>query len=317
MQKYIVFLCSLVLCLLFASCEQSGQTDDSYQVYYLTGNPRFGDPSLEAEVISIPGEDRVVEALLDRLLQGPSHDDLVRALPEGTELRGFRMEDGVLTVDFSRHYGRLSGIALTLADYSVTMTLNQLPGVDSVVTTVEGEGISYRNHQNLNEGDLILGLYRESSQERPVTLYVPTYEGSEMILTAYEDVVTLKEDDSLIRSTLQALSTRTTLEGVQTLPTQSSILSVQLREGVCSLNLSPSFFEAAAENPQENVAILKALTKTLCGLDNISALCLLEDGKTVGHYGTVPLEETLQLTQGGNLKLLENNDSVKVLESKF
>ena len=49
------------------------------------------------------------------------------------------MNNGLLTVDFSSTYGTLSGIDLTLADYSVVLTLTQLEEVETVMITVGGE----------------------------------------------------------------------------------------------------------------------------------------------------------------------------------
>ena len=51
-------------------------------------------------------------------------------------LRSWTLNNGLLTVDFSSTYGTLSGIDLTLADYSVVLTLTQLEEVETVMITV-------------------------------------------------------------------------------------------------------------------------------------------------------------------------------------
>ena len=56
-------------------------------------------------------------------------------------------------MDFSSRYASLSGIDLTLADYSVVLTLTQLEEVEAVMITAEGELIPYRDHQRLTAGD--------------------------------------------------------------------------------------------------------------------------------------------------------------------
>ena len=96
----------------------------------------------------------MVEGLLNSLLSGPSEEGLLRTIPDGVTLRGWTLENGLLTVDFSSRYGSLSGIALTLADYSVVLTLTQLDTVDTVMITAEGDLLSYRDHQRLTAADV-------------------------------------------------------------------------------------------------------------------------------------------------------------------
>ncbi len=80
-------------------------------------------------------------------------EDLTSAIPEGVTLRKWTLYNGLLTVDFTSGYGTLSGIDLTLADYSVVLTLTQLEGVETVMITVDGEMLAYRDHQRLTAED--------------------------------------------------------------------------------------------------------------------------------------------------------------------
>ena len=87
---------------------------------------------------------------------GPAQgENLTSALPEGVSLRSWTLNNGLLTVDFSSTYGTLSGIDLTLADYSVVLTLTQLEEVETVMITVGGEMLSYRDHQRMTAEDIV------------------------------------------------------------------------------------------------------------------------------------------------------------------
>ena len=85
----------------------------------------------------------------------PRGENLTSALPEGVSLRSWTLNNGLLTVDFSSTYGTLSGIDLTLADYSVVLTLTQLEEVETVMITVGGEMLSYRDHQRMTAEDIV------------------------------------------------------------------------------------------------------------------------------------------------------------------
>ena len=98
-----------------------------------------------------------VEQLLDLVLAQPQEETLASAIPQGVSLRKWTLNNGLLTVDFSSGYGGLSGVDLTLADYSVVLTLSQVEGVETVMITAGGEMLSYRDHQRLTAQDA-LGL---------------------------------------------------------------------------------------------------------------------------------------------------------------
>lgn len=53
-------------------------------------------------------------------------------------------------------YGGLSGVALTLADYAVTLTLTQLPEISTVSVTVRGRELGYRGSQVFAPDDVLL-----------------------------------------------------------------------------------------------------------------------------------------------------------------
>ena len=59
----------------------------------------------------------------------------------------------------------LSGIDLILADYSIVLTLTQLEEVEAVMITVEGQVISYRDHQRLTPEDVRSAVLQDETME--------------------------------------------------------------------------------------------------------------------------------------------------------
>lgn len=158
----------LLLGLLLATgCVAHSLEGNPYQVYFLN-QAEDGTQALRAEGRTLPAQEEVVEELLQALLAGPESENLERTIPSNVVLRGWSLSKGLLTVDFSSRYGSLSGIDLTLADYSVVLTLTQLEEVEAVMITVEGELLTYRDHQRLTPQDVqgtILGAEAQEGQE--------------------------------------------------------------------------------------------------------------------------------------------------------
>ncbi len=99
------------------------------------------------------------EALLAALLAGPTQEGLNSPFPRGVALRQCVRDEeqpGVLVVDLSEQYGGLTDISLTLADYSIVLTLSQAEGVEEVRITAGGRNVSYRSHQLLSAQEAVL-----------------------------------------------------------------------------------------------------------------------------------------------------------------
>jgi germination protein M len=150
--KTIVLVLGL-LSLLAAGCGAGGEAGTTYDVYFQTQEEGQAS-SLAAEEHRVAPEQDPVEALLDLLLAEPAQEGLARTIPQGTAVRSWSQKDGVVTVDFSSRYGTLSGVELTLADYSVVLTLTQVEGVEGVVITADGAALPYRDHQLLTAQDV-------------------------------------------------------------------------------------------------------------------------------------------------------------------
>ena len=144
---------ALALILLGACAPEPAPGPEGPLVYFVdTGHETGG--ALRGEVL--PGGERSVDALVSALLAGPAGENLRSPIPADTALRGWKLEDGLLTLDLSEGYGGLSGVELTLANYCITLTLCQLEGVESVQITAAGRPLSYREHQVLKPEEAVL-----------------------------------------------------------------------------------------------------------------------------------------------------------------
>ncbi len=153
---------ALLMLLFLVGCTTPQPPGDSYLMYYPVEQHTFAQPALKTESY-FPADDAteteaLITQLLNRLLLPPESEALYAVIPAGVAVEDWTLEDGVLYIAFSWQYGFLSGIDLTLADYSVTLTLSQVPGVEQVVTTVEGESLAYRQDLSLQEDQILMTL---------------------------------------------------------------------------------------------------------------------------------------------------------------
>lgn len=284
-------LVSLLLCAaaLLSGCARGGESRQgtAYSLYFLEADLESvpGGDALRAETVYLEedlGTTALAEALVERLLEGPSDATLENPIPAGTSLLSLELNGAYAKVDLSSNYRSLSGVALTLADYAITLTLTQLPQIAIVSITVRGQDLAYRDTQTFTARDVLLSSNEDVIGTVPATLYFLDEEGR---LTPEERTLDLYEGDTQVSAVARALELgpeNRSLRLVQ--PEEFQVKSVWLEEDVCYVNLSSSQLETLPEETDMPM-ILQALALSLCSLDTVSEVRFLVDGDFAAEYG--------------------------------
>ena len=245
------------------------------------------DPSLEqlsAALDSCPyqGESPSIPGLLAALLAGPPESSgLVPAIPAGTRVLSWSLGNRVVDVELSAAYAELVGIDLTLADYCITLTLTQLPGIDGVRITANGGGQSYRDRQALYPEDVLFSGAEEVPVEVTAALYFRREGGDSL---GYElRTFRLTEDKIPAKAVLAALIAGPEDKGLlPLLPTELTVRSAWVDEGVCTADLSAHLLEIPEE---ERALALESIVETLRSLDTVDQVQILIEGEPAEESG--------------------------------
>ncbi len=148
-----------LLSLLPAGCAGGeGEEEGGYDLYFLAAPGGGRGAALEAQRREA-GEDPGPGELLSALLSGPQGEELSSPFPKGVTLQNWAWDEkvpGKVLVVLSEQYSGLTDISLTLADYSIVLTLSQLPEVESVEIQSTGYSANYRAHQTLSPEEAVL-----------------------------------------------------------------------------------------------------------------------------------------------------------------
>ncbi len=291
MKKQIGLLLLVPLLLLPAGCRREEPARTAYDLYfqeadltYSAGESPFRTETVylyDAETDAAP---RLAEALVRELLKGPADETLKSTFPAGTTLLSLEIEGDRARVDLSPSYESLSGVALTLADSAIAMTLSQVPEVSSVQITVRGRELAYRDRQVLNLRELLLTPEEDVISTVEARLYFLNQEGR---LTAAEQILDLYEGDTQVSAVAKALEGRP--EGrdlLSPLPEGFQVKSVWLEEDICYVNLSSALLEGLGESALQTA--LRALEDSLSSLEAVEEVRFLVDGefrRDLGAFG--------------------------------
>jgi germination protein M len=158
--KYIALVIVLLIALFAAGCEPeqavTGQPSGSkppdkqanppaaatmsVTVYHAAKDAAF----LVPETHTLPKTDQPVQAAVEQLLKGPKNPELIRALPEGTKLRGITVKDHIAYVDFNDKLvknGSGGSTGEILAVSAIVNTVTEFADIYKVQIMVEGRKI--------------------------------------------------------------------------------------------------------------------------------------------------------------------------------
>lgn len=239
----------------------------------------------------------LAQQLLDHLLDGPSDPALKNAVPSGTTVDSFHMDGQQAVVDLSYAYSALSGIALTMADYCITLTLTQLDAVSSVRVTVRGQELAYRDSQDFAARDVLFSSTEDVVGQMDVTLYFLDSGGN---LTPENRTIQLYEGDTQLDAILTALQAGPA-EDSPLLPSQPEdfqVRALQLKDATCYVNL-PSSALPDLTNATLYPA-MQALVQSLGSLPQVEEVQFLVDGEYNISYGDIPTRDPWPVTSYGN-----------------
>lgn len=290
-------LCLLLLpLLLLAGCRREEPARTAYELYFQEADLTFsaGDGAFRTETVYLYDErtetsQQLAEALMEALLKGPADETLKSTLPSGTTLLSLELAGDRAKVDLSASYASLSGVALTLADGAIALTLAQIPEISSVQITAQGRELAYRERQVLNIREVLLTPEEDVISTVEARLYYLDQEGR---LTAAEQILDLYEGDTQVSAVARALEDKP--EGqdglLPPLPEGFQVKSAWLEEATCYVNLSSALLAVLEEDGTVQTA-LQALERSLRSLEAVEEVRFLVDGEFRRDLGPFDGEE--------------------------
>lgn len=289
MKKLSLLLAAVLLFGLCACSFVQSAEEDSLSLWFVSQREN-GNPELKSYHYEGTAD---VPSMMEALLTGPAVTAGLRsAIPEGTRLLSWSVKGDLAKLDLSEPYDTLEGVALTLADYCITLTLTQLENVKNVHITVNGRDVSRRGKQIFSASDVVLSGAEEEPVELTAALCFRRIGGNE--LGEELRVFRLTESQSATLAVLQALLSGPTEPGLQALlPQGVEVYSARVEAGVCYADFSAALLTDVPVSLEQQRLVLHSIVESLQSLGYVQAVQILVEGEPLSDYGQVDVSQPL------------------------
>ena len=269
-------------------CEDLGaiNTETTVRLYFSDLNGRYLVTSEQRSYYSNAGE--IPTYVMQQLIAGPTDNDQLPTIPEGTELLGLTVEsDGTCIVDLSSEFlynQPDTGFLERMTVLSIVNSLTELEPIKAVRILVEGETVGQYLCMDLDQplmrDESALDMVREGLNETDATLYVHGCGDGQLAPVP----ISIRENMDLpVQETLlQELIRFQEINGLTNpLPQGTTFRWANLRGGTCWVDFSRAYLAAAGNYYQEQLAV-QSVVATLLSLDQVDAVRISVDGSNEG-----------------------------------
>jgi germination protein M len=279
--------CVLLLAAVGCGRAEQGQT---MAFYYRVVDDQVYDTNdvIQPETRKID-PDLSLEQLLTLYLAGPESSQYTSPFPRDTAVESVQQTDTRVEVVLSAEFSQLSGINRTIAEGCLTMTLDQLDGVETVEVYVSGE---YTQTDGHTATDYVLADTGVDDQAESIKLYFA--DSADRYLMSDLRSVVVSENELVSFYVMQQLIAGPTDDQLQpTMPAGTQLRSVTQDGDLCTVDLSVEFRENVPRTEQAERMTVYSIVNSLTELEGIDRVQLLCEGQTLGIYRYLDLSQPL------------------------
>ncbi len=306
MRKSIYFwLLLLAATLLFTGCKGGGEGEgDGPFLYYVNAE---GTELVKQETDRLDSEtESAVEDMLEDLQKTVDAIDYKSAFPQGVAVEEWSLEQGVVKLHFTESYEEMEKAAEVLLKAAVVQSLTQIEGVESVEFYIGDQPLARKDgtvEGPVTADDFVqnTGSSLHSYQVKDFGLFFAGKEGKlvrEEVEVRYNSNISAEKQ--IIEQLIQGPDGE---EAIPTLPEDTKLLGISVRDGVCYVNFSEEFLQPVDQvDPKLTIySIVNSITAS----GSAGKVQILVNGETNLSY-----QETIDISQpfSMNADLIEEEE---------
>ncbi|MDE7319911.1 MAG: GerMN domain-containing protein [Lachnospiraceae bacterium] len=263
------FLLGVLLCLGMAGCSGQNEEEESgYRIWYM--NKDETRLAYEYRELRAENTEGLLNEALEFLREEPEDENYKPPLPENVRIESYEIEHNQLYLNFSVEYMDMLKVYEVLCRAALVRTLCQIPEIDYIgfrvadqpLMDLRGKAIGLMNEDQFieNAGEEI-NAYRTAD----LTLYYTNETGDRLVPQRVP--MEYNSNISLEKLIVERLIDGPPYEGAYpTIPANTRLVSVSVRDGICYVNLDAGFLETGY-NVTESIPIYSIVNSLIRNTD--------------------------------------------------
>lgn len=297
--KKIFGILVLFSCMVFltACAQEKKENENIFQVYYVSNS----ETKVEVHPYNMQATEPEwqMRELIKCLSSDPEKLEYKAPLSMGFEVLGTKLEEGMLEINVSESYNKLSAITEVLVRASIVRTLTQIPQIRFVTITVDGNPLNDSKgravgwmsaDQFINNDGNEINTYELAK----VRLYFADENGANLIAADREKHYSTNTpmERFVVEELIAGPSGR--VEGLHpSVNPNTKIVNITTKDGICYVNLDENFL-TVVNNVSTDVSVY-AIVNSLVELSNVNKVQILINGEVPSSFSTNTFERNLDI----------------------
>ncbi|MEY8427672.1 GerMN domain-containing protein [Lachnospiraceae bacterium 46-15] len=279
------FFSVLLLSLALAGCQKEQTEISGYQIYRVNADGTVLEP--EDYTPQASGGDALIQEFVDRLGEVPAQVGHKKAIPDGVGITSVKRTEQNLRVDFNGTYSKMDNITEVFCRAAVVKTLVQVPGVDTVEFTVNGQELAdiQGNPIGVMSDDSFIDTKGEginSYHSASLVLYFADKDGKKLVKEMRN--IHYSSNESLERLVVEELMEGPVNEQLcRTVPADTKILDVAVEKDTCIISLDKAYGQAAGTAVTPEAAVY-AVVNSICENCDVDKVQIKIEGESGAKF---------------------------------
>ena len=282
-----------VLCLHFVACKEPVQENvTTYNVHYV--NQDGTGVSSYSYATASTNSEIVIQELIEQMKMLPEKLEYRPPLTGNFEVLDYQIAEGQLTLDFNSKYKEQDVIAEILTRAALVRTFTQIPKIQHVSFTVNGEPLTDASGDAVGvmNADTFIdntGNDVNTYEKGKLQLYFANERGDGLIVISRNIVYSsnIPIERQMVEEIIAGPKEKDILQVAEqvicpVMNPETKILSVSVRDGVCYVNFDDGFLNQVYDVSPE--VTIYAITNALVELPNVNKVQISVGGETNINY---------------------------------
>ena len=268
---------------------------ESLNVYF----KNRGDNSLNAERRTMKVTDKTSDIdrakfLISQIIKGPQDENSEALISENAQILSIGFNNGVATINMSKEFSEAKSVKALLLRLSFVNTLCALEDINGIVIQVEGKPIiSEATGKEIGVIKAENVAFDTDDEEAYETMNIALYftqKGGDKLSKENRKVkigTALSLEKTVISELLKGPEST---ELVSAIPSDTKLLGIETKDGVCFVNFSNEFVAKISPGSLETTLALYSVVNSLCALENVRSVQILINGENGVEFGNYVLD---------------------------